>query len=79
VAQSRGKKGLHAMEPPGSRHGSQVSASPQGPMVSKALTIHTAKLKSEFLYGITVLKENSDIQTLERNAEAGASSRDKDK
>ena len=54
------------MEPPGSSRGSHVSASPQGPTVSKALTIHTAKLKPELLYSIAVLKDNSNIQTLER-------------
>jgi hypothetical protein len=39
------------MEPPGSRHGSHVPTSPQGPTVSKALTTYTAKLMSKLLYG----------------------------
>jgi hypothetical protein len=44
------------------------------------LGLANAKLMSELRCGITVvIKDNPNIQTLERTAEAGASSRDEDK
>jgi hypothetical protein len=57
-----------------------TSPSPNWPDVASQSAQYgngTAKLMSELLYSITVvLKDNSDIQTLERYAEAGVSSRD---